>query len=105
VTGKRKSPEVLAFEEKHRDHPRAVAKYLNDALSTSDPVLITKAIGDVMRAHGVARLATKAGLRRDSLYRSFNGEMSPAFDTVIKALIALDVRLVAKPAATLSRSG
>jgi DNA-binding phage protein len=36
-----------------RDDPSAIAKYLNDALSTGDPVLITKAIGDMVRAQGV----------------------------------------------------
>jgi len=33
VTGKRKPPEALAFDKKHRDDPRAIAKYLNGALA------------------------------------------------------------------------
>jgi probable addiction module antidote protein len=98
VTGKRKPPEALAFDKKHRDNPRAIAKYLNDALSTGDPVLIRKAIGDMVRAQGVAKFAQKVGLRRDGLYRSFRGEISPAFDTVLKVLIALDIQLTMKPA-------
>jgi len=98
VTGKRKPPEALAFDKKHRDDPRAIAKYLNGALSTGDPVLITKAIGDMVRAQGVAKFAQKAGMRRESLYRSFKGEISPAFDTVLKVLIALDIQLTMKPA-------
>jgi DNA-binding phage protein len=43
-------------------------------------------------------------LRRDSLYRSFSGEMSPAFEKVIQVLQALDVQLIVKPAAGLSSS-
>jgi probable addiction module antidote protein len=105
VTGKRKSLAVLAFEAKHRDRPRAVARYLNDALSTNDPALITKAIGRMMRAHGVARLAEKAGMRRDSLYRSFGGEFIPPFDRVIIILQALDIQLIAKPAIGFGRDG
>jgi probable addiction module antidote protein len=105
VTGKRKPPEALAFDKKHRDDPRAIAKYLNGALSTGDPVLITKAIGDMVRAQGVAKFAQKAGMRRDSLYRMFNGEMSPTLETVMNALMGLDIQLIAKPAANLSSSG
>ena len=97
VTGKRKPPEALAFDKKHRDNPRAIAKYLNDALSTGDPVLIRKAIGDMVRAQGVAKFAQKVGLRRDGLYRSFKGEISPAFDTVLSVMLALDVQIVVKP--------
>src|ERR1019366_2008661 len=97
VTGKRKPPEALAFDKKHRDDPRAIAKYLNGALSTGDPVLITKAIGDMVRAQGVAKFAQKVGLRRDGLYRSFKGELKPSFDTRLKVLIALDVQIVVKP--------
>jgi DNA-binding phage protein len=44
-------------------------------------------------------------MRRDNLYRAFKGELKPAFDKVIKVLIALDIQLVAKPSAGLSRSG
>jgi probable addiction module antidote protein len=82
---------------KYRDAPKAVAEYLNDALSTEDPFLITRAIGTMVRAQGVTRFSRKAGMRRDSLYKTFSGEASPAFDTVMKLLIALDIRLVAKP--------
>ena len=105
VTGKKLTPTAAAFAAKHRDDPRAIAKYLNGALSTGDPVLIAKAIGNMVRAQGVAKFAQKAGMRRDSLYRTFNGETSPALDRVMTVLLALDMQLMAKPSAGLSRSG
>ena len=86
---------------KYRDDPKAVAQYLNDALSTEDPFLISRAIGTMVRAQGVTRFSRKAGMRRDILTRMFTGEESPAFDTVMKLLLALDIRLTAKPAADL----
>jgi probable addiction module antidote protein len=97
VTGKKLTPTAAAFAAKHRDNPRAIAKYLNDALSTGDPVLATKAIGDMVRAQGVARFSQKAGVRREGLYRSFSGETSPALDRVMNVLMALDIQLTAKP--------
>jgi probable addiction module antidote protein len=84
---------------KYRDNPKAIAQYLNDALSTEDPFLITRAVGTMVRAQGITRLSRKAGMRRDSLHKMFTGEASPAFDTVMKLLIALDIQLIAKPAA------
>ena len=98
MTGKKLIPTAAAFAAKYRDNPRAIAKYLNGALSTGDPVLITKAIGDMVRAQGVAKFAQKAGMRRDSLYRTFSGETSPALDRVMTVLLALDIQLIAKPA-------
>jgi probable addiction module antidote protein len=98
VTGKKLTPTAEAFAAKYRDNPRAIAKYLNDALSTGDPVLIKKAIGDMVRAQGVTRFSQKVGLSREGLYRSFRGELRPPFDTVLKVLIALDIQLTMKPA-------
>jgi probable addiction module antidote protein len=81
---------------KYRDNPKAVAEYLNDALSTKDPFLITRAIGTMVRAQGVTRFSRKAGIRRDRLTRSFSAEESPAFDTVLKLLFGLDMALIVK---------
>ena len=89
---------------KYRGKPKIVAKYLNVALASGDVALITKAIGDMLRAQGVSRISREVGLSREGLYRSFAGQMSPGFDTVIKVLLALDVRLVAKPSASSSKS-
>jgi probable addiction module antidote protein len=95
-------PRANSFENtKYRGNPKMIAKYLNDALATGDAGLITKAIGDMVRAQGMSRFSQKVGLRRESLYRSFKGQMGPGFDTVIKVLLALDIRLVAKPSAGL----
>jgi probable addiction module antidote protein len=83
---------------KYRDDPKAIAEYINVALSTEDPFLITRAIGNMVRAQGMTRFSRKAGMRRDSLIKTFTSEASPPFDTVVRLLIALDVQLLAKPA-------
>jgi probable addiction module antidote protein len=95
---KKRTPRARAFDPaKYRDDPRAIAEYLNDALSTGDSVVIAKAIGDMVRAQGVTRFSQKAGMRRDNLYRTFNGETNPALDRVIDVLLALDIQLKANP--------
>jgi probable addiction module antidote protein len=55
----------------------------------------------MVRAQGVAKFAQKAEMRRDSLYKAFSGESSPALDRVMNVLIALDIQLTAKPSAGL----
>jgi len=82
-----------------------IAKYLNHALAKGDGILIAQAIGDMIRAQGVTRVSQKIGLRRESLYRSFRGHSGPRFGTAIKAIVALNIQLVAKPSARLVRLG
>src|SRR5258708_12696898 len=84
---------------KYRDNPKMIAKYLNHALATGDGIIIAQAIGAMIRAQGVTGVSQKIGLRRDSLYRSFRGYTGPRFETVIKAIVALNIQLVAKPSA------
>jgi probable addiction module antidote protein len=84
---------------KYRDDPKAIAGYLNEALSTKDPYLVTRAIGTMVRCQGMTRFSRKAGMPRDSLYRILTGEGSPAFETILRLLMALNVELIAKPAA------
>jgi probable addiction module antidote protein len=90
-------PKARSFDAaKYRDDPRAIAKYLNDALSNGDPVVITKAIGDMVRAQGGTSFSQKSGMERTSLYRSFGGKAKPTFETVLNALIGLDIQFLVK---------
>lgn len=85
---------------KYRNNARATAKYLNDAFSTEDPLLIRMAIGDMARAHGATRISRKVGMTREDIYRGFRDQRSVAFDTVIKILFALDVQVITKPSSS-----
>jgi probable addiction module antidote protein len=97
VIGKKPKHSVAIFYKRHRDNPSAIAEYLNSAFSTGDSAAIAKAIGNMLRAQGVARFAKKAGMRRDTLYRTFNGKTSPPLDRVMDVLFALNIKLSAKP--------
>ena len=75
------------------DTPERIALYLEEAFSDGDPQLISAAIGDVARAHGMTQLAQETGLTREALYRSLSDEGNPEFSTVLKVLGALGLRL------------
>ena len=52
---------------------------------------------DKARARGMAQLAKDAGLGRESLYKALTPEAKPRYDTVLKLLHALGVKLSASP--------
>jgi probable addiction module antidote protein len=96
---KKKEPARNRF----RDNPGVIANYLNQALSSRDGVLVVRAIGEAIRAQGMARFSKRAGMQRSNLYRSFRGEISPKFETVLDVLSALDLDLIVKPSSRVER--
>ena len=80
------------------DHLRTAeerAAYLDACLEEADgdAAFIAKALGDIARARGMARIANEAGLSRESLYRALSGKRSPNFDTILKVAKALGIHL------------
>ena len=80
-----------------RDNPTAIAEHLTRALATDDLPTILAAIRDVLTAQNVSALSRVTGLRRERLYRTFDGEVDPYFSRVLKVLEGLDVQLTVKP--------
>jgi probable addiction module antidote protein len=80
------------------DTPAARAEYLTAAFEDGDPSLIAAALGDVARATGMARVAEQAGLGRESLYKAMAPGAKPRYDTVLKVLQSLGVKLTVSAA-------
>jgi probable addiction module antidote protein len=74
------------------------AEYLTAALEDPNPDVFLAAVRDVARARGMAQLAKDAGLGRESLYKALAPGAKPHYDTVLKLLHALGVKLSATPA-------
>ena len=51
----------------------------------------------IARARGMTEIARESGLAREALYRALRGGAAPRFDTVMRVMQALGVRLVAEP--------
>jgi probable addiction module antidote protein len=62
-----------------------------------DAAFIAKALGDIARAKGMAQVARDSGLSRESLYKALSGERIPSFDTILKVVHALGLKLHAQP--------
>ncbi len=74
-----------------------IAEYLTAALDDPNPDVFLAAIRDVARARGMAQLAKDAGLGRESLYKALTPGAKPRYDTVLKLLHALGVKISATP--------
>lgn len=67
--------------------------YVEAALEENDPALVAAALGDIARAKGMARIARKAGLGRESLYKALSPDGNPEFATVLRVVKALGLEL------------
>lgn len=74
-----------------------IAEYLSVALQDPDPDMFLIAVKNVARARGMAQLAKDTGLGRESLYKALAPGAKPRYDTLLKVLRALGVKLHAEP--------
>ena len=76
------------------------AAYIAEALETGDADFVRDALGLVARARGMAEIAKKAGLNRESLYKALGEAGNPEFGTVMRIIRALGLTLSAHQTAT-----
>ena len=74
-----------------------IAEYLTAALEDPNPDVFLAAVRDVARARGMAQLSKDAGLGELRLYKALTPGAKPRYDTVLKLLHALGVKISATP--------
>ena len=82
----------------HLRTPEEMAAYLEACLEEADgdAAFVAKALGDIARAKGMSQVARDAGLSRESLYKALSGERTPSFETILKVVGALGMKLHAE---------
>ncbi len=80
--------------------PEEMAAYLEACLeeANGDAAFVARALGNIARAKGMTEIARETGLSRESLYKALSGEHIPNFETVLKVINALGLKIHAKPA-------
>lgn len=94
------SAEYLQTEEQ-------VQIYLEESVEAADgdASLIAQALGTVARARvKMTKIASDAGLNRESLYKALSGSRDPAFSTILKVAAALGFKLAFLPLPVASRT-
>ena len=79
------------------DNEESIAAYLQVALEENNPSGFISAIGDVVRARGVNKMAIDMGVSSEELYKSFSGNRKPNIETVMNALDTLGIKIVIQP--------
>jgi probable addiction module antidote protein len=75
------------------DSDASITEYLSAAAEDPNPDVFLAAIGDVAKARGIAEIARKSGLGRESLYKTLKAGSHPRFETIQAVLHALGVKL------------
>ncbi len=83
----------------HLRTPEEMAAYLEACMEEAqgDATIVAKALGNITRAKGMSQVARDTGLSRESLYKALSGERNPTFDTILKVIGALGLKLHAEP--------
>jgi len=80
------------------DNEELIAEYLTAALEDEDPSVFLAAVGHVAKARGMSAIAESTGLGRESLYKAIAPGAKPRYETVIKVLQSLGVKLTVSAA-------
>jgi probable addiction module antidote protein len=75
------------------DSEEMIAEYLTIALEDENPDVFLAAIADVAKARGISAIALSTGLGRESLYKALAPGAKPRYDTILKVLNSLGVKL------------
>lgn len=72
-------------------------EYLKIVLEENDQAALLTALGDIARSKGMAEIAARTGLGRESLYKSLRADAQPRFDTIVRIINALGYKLTLVP--------
>ena len=75
------------------DSEEAIAEYLTVTLEENDPDLLLAALSNVAKARGMAKIAKDSGIGRESLYKALKPGSKPRFETIMKVMHALGIKL------------
>jgi probable addiction module antidote protein len=75
------------------DSDEMIAEFLGAAMEDENPDVFIAALGYVAKAKGMTEIARESGLGRESLYKALKEGSKPRYDTVLKVLSALGVKL------------
>jgi probable addiction module antidote protein len=89
-----------AMLEELRKNPDFAAEYLRAALEDDDdPQILLIALRRIAESRGgIAKIAKKAGIERESLYRALSAKGNPRLSTIVAVTRAVGLRLTVESA-------
>jgi probable addiction module antidote protein len=98
MAGKKMTKTTRFDAAQYLDSIDAISAYLEEATASNDPAFIAHALGTIARARGMSRVAVKAGLSRESLYKALRADGNPEFATILRVMQALGLKFSVTPA-------
>ena len=80
---------------KYLTHGETVSEFLSASLEDPNPDVFLCALQEVARARGMTQLAKDAGINRESLYKALAPGAKPRYDTILRLVSALGLKLPA----------
>ena len=100
MTRKIKVADLPDFDmAEHLDSEEDIAIYLTLALEENDPAELVHALKTVARARGMTEVARASGVTREALYKALRPTSQPRFDTIMKVIHSLGLKISVQPAA------
>jgi probable addiction module antidote protein len=84
------------------DSEETIAEYLTAAAEDDNPDVLLLALANVAKARGMSRVAEAAGLGRESLYKALAPGSHPRFETIVRLLRALGVKVAMRASNSLA---
>ncbi|MFI3044470.1 transcriptional regulator [Pseudomonas sp. ATCC PTA-122608] len=89
--------ELKVFEASdYLNNDAEIAEFLSISLEDPNPDVFLQALKEAAKARGMSQLAKDAGINRESLYKALAPGAKPRYDTVLKVMNALGVKLTAQ---------
>lgn len=95
-----KVKQLTSFESDIMDklrNPEFASAYIMSAIVDNDINFLPIALGDVAKAHGVAKLAEETGINRRTLYKVFDKKGHPSFNLVAQIMQSLGMEIEVRP--------
>lgn len=80
------------------DSDEAMREYLSQVLEEGDTDEVIRALGYIAKAKGMTMIAKESGLGRESLYQALTPGSKPRFDTIMRVIKAMGIKLHAEAA-------
>ncbi|MBO4575662.1 MAG: putative addiction module antidote protein [Neisseriaceae bacterium] len=77
----------------HLQTQEEIDLFLSECFQDENPDVFSAALADVIKAHGVAAVAEKAHLNRESLYKFVSGKTRPTWATIHKLILAMNIKI------------
>ena len=86
--------EITDFDvTQYLDSKEVIAEYLSQILADGNMDELLIALGNIAKANGMTQISKDTGLGRESLYKTFNPKSKPKFDTIMKVIDSLGLKI------------